>query len=129
MQTLLEVDTKTKVEAVKFIAHDVSTLVAIGSSTGVDIWDYSKKVCFEPIIQVSIFISSFDIHLFFITLQVQRHSIECSSINRMCYDVNRHLIYAGGLIGEIYVISCLSGSIIYYFVGHRQNILHLSISR
>lgn len=47
----------------------------------------------------------------------------------MLYDFNRQLIYAGGLVGEIYVISCLSGSIIYYFVGHRQNILHLSISR
>ncbi|XKL68351.1 hypothetical protein PGB90_003842 [Kerria lacca] len=102
-KTLLELDTKTKVEAVKFVAHDVSSLIAIGSSNGVEIWDYSKKVL--------------------------RHSIECSSINKMLYDFNRQLIYAGGLVGEIYVISCLSGSIIYYFVGHRQNILHLSISR
>lgn len=62
-------------------------------------------------------------------LQVMRHSVECSAINRMLYDVSRNLIYAGGISGEIYVISCLSGSIIYYFVGHRSNILHISMSR
>lgn len=30
----------------KFVAHDVSHLIAIGSSNGVEIWDYSKKVGF-----------------------------------------------------------------------------------
>ncbi|XP_065202886.1 angio-associated migratory cell protein [Planococcus citri] len=102
-KTLFEVDTKTKVESVRFISHDTAPLIAVGSSNGVDIWDYSKKVL--------------------------RHSIESSPINRMLYDTTRQMIYAGGVAGEVYVISCLSGSIIYYFVGHRHNILHLEISK
>lgn len=43
-QTLLEVDTKSKVESVKFVTSDAAALIAVGSSNGVEIWDYSKKV-------------------------------------------------------------------------------------
>lgn len=46
-QTLFKLDTNNKAESVKFLSHDVSPLVAVGSNNGVGIWDYSKKVSFR----------------------------------------------------------------------------------
>lgn len=103
-KTLFKVDMNNSGESVKFLSHDVSPLIAVGSGNGVAIWDYSKKVQIYDI-------SSVD------------------SVNRMIYDVTRHLIYAGCGNGKVYVINSLTGSVIFNFVGHGESVYHIAVSK